>query len=65
MTVDQAELEDLIKDAQRYRFLRNGEDGELWNDRRLSPEDWYDLADEFGESFDQKVDEFMDRNDEL
>jgi hypothetical protein len=65
MTNEQAEREELLKDAARYRFLRNGDDGETWNGRSLTPQDWYDLADEFGESFDQKVDEFMNRNDEL
>ena len=65
MTNKQAEREELLRDAARQRFLRNGEDGELWNGRHLTPDDWYELADEFGESFDQKVDEFMNRNDEL
>ena len=57
---DQAQLE---KDAARYRFLRNGNDGELWNDMHLKPADWYVLCDEFGESFDQVVDGLMLRNE--
>ena len=58
-----AELAQLKKDAARYNFLRNGEDGELWNDQELQPADWADLSDEFGESFDQKVDELMTKNE--
>jgi hypothetical protein len=56
---DQVQLK---KDAERYRFLRNGDDGELWNDLKLKPADWDVLCDEFGESFDQVVDELMIKN---
>lgn len=58
------ELEQLKKDAARYQFLRNGEDGELWNEKALKPVDWEHLGDEFGESFDQAVDQLMVKNEE-
>lgn len=60
--ITEARLKELELIEKRYEFLRNGNDGELWNDLDLKPAHWEALQDEFGESFDQMVDSLRSFN---